>query len=198
MMLSGSVAQHPGRAWLLCLIILAAGGGIGLYLHLAPRWKKIPPEAGWIPPVRSDRWKCIVIHHSASDSGGAVRIDQWHRQRGWDELGYHFVVGNGTDTRDGQIEVGPRWTSQKHGAHTKTDDEFYNQHGIGICLVGNFDNYAPSELQMQSLAKLVSYLCREYRIPASQIYTHGGVTHKTDCPGKYFNVERLKRMVKTR
>ena len=95
----------------------------------------------------------------------------------------------------GQVEVGPRWTEQKHGAHTKTADEYYNQHGIGICLVGNFDKYPPNPKQMESLARLVKYLCRQYHIPVSHIYTHGGITHKTDCPGKYFDLAKLKRMV---
>jgi len=186
------------RAWFACLILFTIAGSVGLYFHIWPRVHGITPEPGWAPPVRSDRWKCIVIHHSASDEGGAARFDTWHRQRGWDELGYHFVIGNGTDSAMGQVEVGPRWTSQKHGAHTKTDDEFYNQHGIGICLVGNFDKYPPSAQQMQSLAKLVGYLCQEYRIPVNHIYTHGGITHKTDCPGKYFDVEKLKAMVNAR
>jgi len=155
----------------------------------------IRPEAGWVPPNPSNRWTCIVIHHSGSDAGGADRFDEWHRKRGWDELGYHFVIGNGTDTAMGQVEVGPRWTEQKHGAHTKTDDEYYNQHGIGICLVGNFDKYPPNPRQMESLARLVKYLCRQYHIPVSHIYTHGGITHKTDCPGKYFDLAKLKHMI---
>ena len=66
----------------------------------------IRPEAGWVPPHPSNRWTCIVIHHSGSDAGGADRFDEWHRKRGWDQLGYHFVIGNGTDTAMGQVERG--------------------------------------------------------------------------------------------
>ena len=65
------------------------------------------------------------------------------RDNQWDELGYHFVIGNGTHTGDGQVEVGSRWGKQKHGAHCKTPDNYYNDHGIGICLVGNFENSNP-------------------------------------------------------
>ena len=178
----------------LAILFIAGVGAVAAW-----RYQLNPPvkaEAGWIPAHRSDRWTCIVIHHSASDEGGADRFDEWHRKRGWDELGYHFVIGNGTDTAMGQIEVGPRWTEQKHGAHTKTEDGYYNQHGIGICLVGNFDKYPPSKQQMQSLARLVTFLCREFHIPPSHIYTHGGITHETDCPGKHFDLQQLRRMVK--
>lgn len=153
-------------------------------------------EASWRPPHPSNRWTCIVIHHSGSDIGGAKRFDQWHRERGWDELGYHFVIGNGSDTADGQVEIGPRWIKQKHGAHCKTPDGYYNQHGIGICLVGNFDNYNPTPAQMRSLIRLCRYLCGQYHIPPSHIFTHGGITGETDCPGKRFDVEVVRRAIR--
>ncbi len=187
-------ANFSSGVFRLAILFIAGVGAAAAW-----RYQLNPPvkaEAGWIPVHQSDRWTCIVIHHSASDEGGADRFDQWHRQRGWDELGYHFVIGNGTDTAMGQVEVGPRWIEQKHGAHTKTADGYYNQHGIGICLVGNFDKYPPSKQQMQSLARLVTFLCREFHIPPSHIYTHGGITHETDCPGKHFDLQQLRRMVK--
>ena len=154
-----------------------------------------PAEAGWYPAHRSARWDCVVIHHSACEVGGARRFGAWHRARGWDELGYHFVIGNGSDTPDGRVEVGPRWAEQKHGAHCKTADEYYNEHGIGICLVGNFDKHPPTAAQARSLVKLVRFLCREYHIPPSHIYTHGGVTGKTDCPGAEFDLLSLRKQV---
>jgi N-acetylmuramoyl-L-alanine amidase len=159
--------------------------------------RSVPPVAtpldpAWVPDNPSTRWECIVIHHSASDFGGAVRIDQWHRAKGWDELGYHFVIGNGTDTADGAVEAGPRWKKQKYGAHCKTPDEYYNQHGIGICLVGNFDNYDPSSAQMRSLQSLCSFLSKRFHIAPDHIFTHGGITGKTDCPGKRFDVVKFR------
>jgi N-acetyl-anhydromuramyl-L-alanine amidase AmpD len=153
------------------------------------------PEAGWAPANPSARWECIVIHHSASNIGGADRFDEWHRAKGWDELGYHFVVGNGTDTADGEVEVGSRWVTQKHGAHCKTPDEYYNQHGIGICLVGNFDNYEPSKAQIQSVVKLCQYLSKTFHIPPDRIFTHGGITGKTDCPGKMLDIGSIRQQV---
>ena len=51
-------------------------------------------------------------------------------------LAYHFVIGNGTDTQDGQIEMGSRWLKQLQGGHVK--NHYINEVGIGICLVGNF------------------------------------------------------------
>ena len=173
------------------LVTLVAGVLI-IWLILRSVPPAAPLDPAWLPANLSDRWECIVIHHSASNFGGAVRIDQWHRAKGWDELGYHFVIGNGTDTPDGAVEVGPRWKKQKYGAHCKTPDEYYNQHGIGICLVGNFDNYDPSVAQMRSLQSLCAFLSKRFHIAPDHIFTHGGVTGKTDCPGKRFDVQKFR------
>jgi len=135
-----------------------------------------------------------VIHHSATDCGGAARFDRHHRlNNGWDELGYHFVIGNGTDTPDGAIEVGSRWHKQKHGAHCKTPDNYHNEHGIGICLVGNFQKAPPSAAQLASLRRLAAFLMRETHIRPDQIRTHRGITGKTACPGRYFSLSALKQ-----
>jgi hypothetical protein len=156
-----------------------------------------PAPAGipqsWVPIARPRDWQFIVIHHSATFYGGAARFDREHRQRGFDELGYDFVIGNGTDTRDGQVEVGPRWPIQKWGAHAGTPDERYNNFGIGICLVGNFDVQRPSARQLQSLAKLVAFLQETYHIPASHILGHRN-TKPTDCPGRNVNIAVIRRM----
>jgi len=146
----------------------------------------------WVPPVTPRPWKWIVIHHSATTTGGAAAFDKMHRAKGWDELGYDFVIGNGTDTRDGQIEVGPRWFKQKIGAHAKTPDNRYNEYGIGICLVGNFMVQKPSPAQMKSLVKLCAYLMRTYHITPDRVLGHRD-TKATECPGQYTDVALVRR-----
>jgi len=152
---------------------------------------------GWIPPGGvSDRWKYIVIHHSGGASGNAAQFDRYHRiVKHWNELGYHFVIGNGTGSGDGEVEVGSRWVKQKHGAHCKTPSNEYNDHGIGICLVGDFSRSAPSAAQMASLSKLVRFLVDQCGISSANIVTHRGVTGKTICPGRYFPMYAIKKAV---
>jgi hypothetical protein len=148
--------------------------------------------ASWIPPQGiQQRWKCIVVHHSADDVNGPDQIDAFHRQRGWDEMGYHFVIGNGVGYPDGQIYVGSRWLRQKHGAHCKVPGNYYNEHGIGICLIGNFENHRPTPAQMRGLATLCRFLCNECNIPETQVLTHVGITGKTKCPGRHFSLAEL-------
>lgn len=139
-------------------------------------------------------WRYIVIHHSDSESGNASQFDRYHRTvRGWNELGYHFVIGNGQGSGNGQIEVGPRWWKQKHGAHCKTPDNRFNDYGIGICLVGDFETGGPpSSSQLRALEKLVAHLLGVCGLSHSSIYTHGGVTHQTSCPGRNFSLEQLR------
>jgi N-acetylmuramoyl-L-alanine amidase len=162
--------------------------GAGLY----------PPE--WVPPSLLERkWSAIIIHHSATAYGSMAVFDKWHKEgNGWDGIGYDFVVGNGTYSGDGQVEVTYRWRQQRTGAHSGgTPGNWANEKGIGICLVGDFNRTIPTEKEMQSLVRLVKFLQTRYKIPASRIYGHGSVPggHVTDCPGKNFSLTRLKTML---
>lgn len=177
-------------------------------IPVQPRWPSNPmpeptptpvkvsgtSEPGWMPRQGiSDRWRYIVIHHSADDKSTPAGMASWHKQRGWDGLGYHFVIGNGIGYGDGQVFVGERWPKQMHGAHCKTPGNEYNDHGIGICLIGDLDSHPPTAKQIRSLTNLVSYLSTQCGIPKGRVTTHGGVTHKTACPGKYFQLQTVLR-----
>jgi N-acetylmuramoyl-L-alanine amidase len=160
-----------------------------------------PPAAGadmpagpWAPPVKSRVWKFIVLHHSASPTGNAAAFDREHKEKGWDELGYHFVIDNGRGGPDGNIEMGPRWKKQKWGAHAKTPDNRYNDFGIGICLVGNFETGKPTAKQMQSAEKLVAWLMRTYDIPAKNVLGHEDTGRQTLCPGRFLNVASVRTL----
>ena len=140
----------------------------------------------WYAKPNGRIWRYVVIHHSASSSGSAKAFDRYHRlQRGWDELGYHFVIDNGHGGPDGRVEVGPRWTKQKHGAHCGgTPDNEYNEYGIGICLVGSFSTSQPSPAQLSALSKLLTYLMRTHRISPINVIGHRDAPSAgTACPG---------------
>ena len=142
--------------------------------------------AAWSVPLKR-RWEYIVVHHTASAIGSAAQIDKWHKDKGWDGLGYDFVIGNGTGSGDGVVETGYRWRQQLVGAHVRVSGStnYMNEHGIGICLVGDFDHTRPSAAQMRSLSRLTSFLAGYCSIPATSLRLHGDVK-STDCPGKLF------------
>jgi N-acetylmuramoyl-L-alanine amidase len=143
------------------------------------------PTNDWTPTAPARPWKYIVIHHSALDHGSAAAIDAAHRERGWKGLGYDFVIDNGNGGADGQVEVGYRWRQQEVGAHTgKTPGNAYNEFGIGICLIGDFTDHAPSPKQLAALNGLVRYLSQTYHISPQNIIGHRDAPGAhTECPG---------------
>lgn len=119
----------------------------------------------------------IIIHCTATPAGrdvSASDIDKWHRQRGFDCIGYHYVI-----RLDGSLQVGR--PLDKVGAHCKG----HNAHSIGIVYVGGIDEngqYADTRTAEQrgTMAMLVSFLVRSF----STIKTiHGHRDHAARaCP----------------
>lgn len=145
--------------------------------------------------ITPGRWTHLVVHHSGIEAGNAKSYDGAHRRRGMENgLAYHFVIGNGQNSGDGQIEVGPRWTRQIYGGHVRSQD--MNEHGIGICMVGNFEKRAPGRRQLASLYALIEHL-RGPGLPgkaAPRVTVHRWVDRNhTVCPGKRFPYPELKR-----
>ncbi len=137
----------------------------------------------WKPDGPPREWNYIVLHHTASHAGSVEQIHEQHLGKGWEGIGYHFVIGNGDGMGDGVIEPTFRWREQMHGAHAGKRD--YNQHGIGIVLIGNFEETSPSSAQMDSVIRLVATLKSEYGISTDNVIPHSEVK-ATACPGKNF------------
>ena len=145
--------------------------------------------------IAAGRWTHLVVHHSGIEDGNAKSYDGAHRRRGMENgLAYHFVIGNGRDSGDGQIEIGPRWTRQIYGGHVRS--QAMNDHGIGICLVGNFEKRTPGKKQLASLYALLDWL-RADGLPGTavpKVTVHRWVDRNhTVCPGKRFPYSELKR-----
>ena len=103
----------------------------------------------------------IIVHCSATKAGQdftAADIDCWHRERGFNGIGYHYVV-----RLDGKLEKG-RDVSLA-GAHCKG----WNKRSIGICYIGGLDeNGRPADTrtnaQKRVLYQIIMDLQREYNI----------------------------------
>ena len=185
-------------------------------IRVSDRWEPRPPAVtqtvsplpsfdnaaprGWVP-TRGEvpgRWQGILIHHTDTERGSAATIDKYHRNtNGWDCLGYHFLIANGRGQMDGKIEVGPRWPVQREGAHCRVsgaDDNYWNEHTIGIALVGQFEEQRPTAAQYRSLARLVHFLQQRYGIPNSKIKGHRDA-EPTKCPGRHFSLARLRQLL---
>src|SRR5438067_1222522 len=139
-------------------------------------------------PVQRARWKFIIVHNSGTRQGNARAFDYYHRRirRMKNGLAYHFVIGNGTSSRNGQIEIGDRWVHQLRGGHVHSD--YMNNIGLGICLVGDFNRDQPTRAQLEACEELIKYL--QERCGAKMtVRPHREVNPPrwaTDCPGDVF------------
>src|SRR4029077_2248727 len=143
----------------------------------------------FLPPKADRPWKYIVLHHSANAEGSYDQIDREHRTGlGCEECGYHFIIGNGTGSADGQIEVARRWSEQKHGVHSRNGKHpDVNEYGIGICLVGDLDEAPPTPRQIAAAKALIAYLSTRYEIAQARAQTHSHLAAtNTVCPGRHF------------
>ncbi len=131
--------------------------------------------------------KHIVIHCTAtieSISYTAKDINRWHKKRGWNGIGYHFVIG-----LDGTIEKGrPLY---KVGAHVKG----YNKESIGIVYVGGLDkNKIPKDTrtarQKTAILKLLNKLKQKY--PNADILGHRDFSPDKNGNGKIEPFEYTK------
>lgn len=138
-------------------------------------------------PSKMREWRYIVIHHSGSSTGNEEVIQEDHLRRGMENgMAYHFLIGNGTlKLGDGEVVEGRRWKYQLQGGHCHQD--YLNQWGIGICLVGNFKNKVPTAKQEKALAELIYSLQQQFSISDDHVHGHGEYYGEdSDCPGKQF------------
>ena len=121
--------------------------------------------------------KELIVHCSATPEGKDYSVDtirQWHLQRGFSDIGYHYVI-----YRDGSIHIGR--DESIIGAHCTG----HNTNSIGVCYIGGCvsngktpkDTRTPQ--QKQSLVKLLKELKTKY--PQASIHSHRDFANKA-CP----------------
>lgn len=118
----------------------------------------------------------IIVHCSATKVGvnfDAADIDRWHRERGFKQIGYHYVVLLDGTIQEGRPEGVP-------GAHCKG----HNSDSIGVCYIGGLDgNSRPKDTrtvaQRAALKELISRLRVKY--PNARVHSHYEFARKA-CP----------------
>jgi len=131
----------------------------------------------------------IILHSTATPEGRDVTVEEirdWHLARGWNDIGYHFVI-----YRNGAIKKGRDLGLQ--GAHTKGR----NEGSIGIVYVGGMDaegieaKDTRTLQQRVSMRLLIALLRIKYGI--SEVFGHKECS-STECPS--FDVEELREKSK--
>lgn len=119
----------------------------------------------------------IVIHCAATQAKaniGVKEIRQWHKQRGWQDIGYHWVI-----RRDGRVERGR--PENLSGAHEPTR----NSDAVAICMAGGIDARGKpqnnfTKEQMASLRGVVRDVLTRY--PGCTISGHNHWQPGRGCP----------------
>lgn len=113
----------------------------------------------------------FVLHHAAAN-GSVETVHQWHLNKGWAGIGYHFYV-----RKDGTVYRGrpENWV----GAHT----DGHNATKIGICAEGNYEVEKMPDVQKNAIIELLGYLRGKYG--NKKVYGHRDLD-ATACPGKNY------------
>lgn len=129
----------------------------------------------------------LVLHCSATRPGqrvGVAEIDRWHRQRGFSQIGYHFVVlPDGTIRRGRDVE--------KIGAHAKG----HNSDSIGICYIGGVDaSGRPADTRTEAQRAALCFLLQQLRerFPEAEIVGHRDLSPDRNGNGTIEPSEWLK------
>ena len=133
-------------------------------------------------------------------------IDQWHRDRGWNGIGYHYVIVNDKhdDEVDGEVQRGRDIRIQ--GARARG----LNSRSIGICCVGHGDFEPFTEQQTKSLIDKISELIDDYEdITVDRVIGHRELnplvargllraeySTTKSCPGKKVDMDLLRDQIR--
>jgi N-acetylmuramoyl-L-alanine amidase len=107
-----------------------------------------------------------IIHCSDSAHGDVATIRDWHKQRGFTDVGYHFII-----RPDGEVEIGRHLP--EIGAHCAG----HNATSIGTCLIGKKTFTEP---QFAALRRLHSSLRQLF--PNLVAAPHNAFNASKTCP----------------
>jgi len=113
----------------------------------------------------------VIIHCSATPNGRDFDVEdirRWHLDRGWRDVGYHYII-----KRDGTIQMGRVET--EIGAHVRG----HNTNSLGVCLIGD-DNFTFD--QYISLDSLYLDIYLRHGIGPDYVFGHYEFTDQKTCP----------------
>ena len=119
-------------------------------------------------PQFPNRWDCIEVYYSGTSAGNIHDLAGLEGLVGSEDLNCHFVLCNGHDGGNGQIESTERW--QKQWSVMPDRDWFGTGQTIRICVIADGKTTWPTDYQIKRLEMLVGALCRKFHVPPKSIY----------------------------
>jgi hypothetical protein len=139
------------------------------------------------------------FHTSYRHGGNIITRDQYDEKleagetglsKPWTDIGYHWVIETLSDDKPWAVRGRSMMMA---GAHTA--QQGMNKKGIGVCVIGNFDDAPPIESVFEYTAEFVSWLCRMYRIPTENVDGHRIYAPYKTCPGSEFDMDYFRERV---
>jgi N-acetylmuramoyl-L-alanine amidase len=153
--------------------------------------KKLSRRSRIMATLQKSKIKYLVVHCSATKGSRNHKfedVDFWHRKKGWDGCGYHYVI-----ERDGTIKAGR--PENKRGAHVRG----FNSQSLGICLIGGLGvgnkiqegiHVAYTQEQELALTQLLDGL--HWKYPKAKILGHRDLSPDANGDGRVERSEWLK------
>ncbi|MEM1177451.1 MAG: peptidoglycan recognition family protein [Acidobacteriota bacterium] len=135
------------------------------------------------------RYDAVVVHHAAAETSDYRSIRRAHHGRGWWEIGYHFVLSNGsTDIPFGHLYATRRYALGLWSVATRSPR--FNLTALHLCAVGNYET-APVPGRLQgALGHALQEIMRRHRIPPERILLHRDCSASA-CPGQHIDRDKL-------
>lgn len=136
--------------------------------------------------IHHEGWKVVDFSDQSTTQDRIETIRSVHvRDRGWGDIGYHFIVD-----RAGRLWEGR--PIQYQGAHVSQN----NEQNVGILVLGNFEKQSPTNAQLHTLFDTAAKLKNTYRVQKAMVRSHQEIK-ATSCPGKNLqrSMDALRRHV---
>ncbi len=137
----------------------------------------------------------IIVHdQGASGDPPASAIRRDHMQnRGWSDIGYHWVI-----RKDGDVEAGrPESRAGAHVAGPTVTIPNLNARSLGVMITDQLPFDRVPRAQQQALVEKVAQLCLQYGVPVDNVRGHGEVEPGNSDFAKS-QMDRLRPLVETR
>ena len=145
----------------------------------------------------------IIVHCTATrpewmaaskTSDKVAEVRRWHiADRGWRDIGYHFVI-----RKDGRVELGR--PLDQAGAHLEGANDTW-----GVCIAGDGDSELWTPAQLEAFLDLAEVLCKQQGWGADRVVGHregpakfGARPTSKRCPGRRVNMATIRELVAAR
>ena len=124
----------------------------------------------------------LIIHTLAfRGEAGVKEVRKWHIERGFVNIGYHYLIRKNGDLETGRDE-------RIVGAHCRG----WNDKSIGIALEGHGDFEEWTDEQTDTFRLLACFLKMKHRI--KDVLGHSEINKNKTCPGKLIDMDRVREL----